>query len=116
MAGTASRYRVQLWLWSSRDMPQCHHHACETPPSINWSRHGLSNCPLSSSCHSIGRQEAMDDSKPSHHDSSLLNSRRPVQPDIKKHASSSPTSLTFGKTAIVILLVAVVAYMYQVCE
>ena len=51
----------------------------------------------------------MDDSTPSQRDSS---SRKHVQPDVKKHASSSST---FGKTAIVILVIAVVVYMYQVC-
>ena len=84
-------------------MPRCHHHAWESPPSM---------CPVSSSCHSIG-QEAMNDSTPSQSDSNPLDSRSPVKPDIKKHASSSPT---FGKTAIVILVIAVVAYMYQVCR
>ena len=55
----------------------------------------------------------MNDSTPSQSDSNPLDSRSPVKPDIKKHASSSPT---FGKTAIVILVIAVVAYMYQVCN
>ena len=54
----------------------------------------------------------MDNPTPSQRDTSPLDSRRPIQPDIKKHASSSPT---FGKTAIVVLVIAVVAYMYQVC-
>ena len=76
-------------------------------------RLGTPGLPLSSSCHSIGRHEAMDDSTPSQSDSKPLDSRRPVKPEIKKHASSSPT---FGKTAIVILVIAVVAYMYQVCN
>jgi hypothetical protein len=61
---------------------------------------------------STGQQGEMDDSTPSRRDSSPLESRRPIQLDIRKHASPSPT---FGKTAIVILVVAVVAYMYQVC-
>ena len=76
-------------------------------------RLGTPGLPLSSSSHSIGRQEAMDDSTPSQSDSKPLDSQRPVKPEIKKHASSSPT---FGKTAIVILVIAVVAYMYQVCN
>ena len=55
----------------------------------------------------------MDDSTPSQRDGTPLESRKPIQPDIRKHASPSPT---FGKTAIVILVIAVVAYMYQVCN
>ena len=56
----------------------------------------------------LQRQETMDNYTPT----SPLDSRWPLQPDIKKHASSSQT---FGKTAIVVLVIAVVAYMYLVC-
>ena len=54
----------------------------------------------------------MDDSTPSQRDSTPLGSRRPIQPDVKKHVSPSPT---FSRTAIVILVIAVVVYMFQVC-
>ena len=56
----------------------------------------------------------MDDSTPSKRDGSPLDFRRPIQPDIRKHGFPSPA---FGKTAIqvVILVIVVVAYMYQVC-
>ncbi|KAF8798349.1 glycoside hydrolase family 47 protein [Phlegmacium glaucopus] len=52
----------------------------------------------------------MDKSTPSQRDSPS-DSRRHLQPDVGKHASSSPT---FGKMAIVIMVIAIVVYMYQV--
>ena len=52
----------------------------------------------------------MDDSKPSKRDSTL-DSQRSIQPDIRQHAFPLPT---FSKTAIVIWVLAFVAYMYQV--
>ena len=54
----------------------------------------------------------MDESTRSKRDSTPLNSRKSIQSDIKKHATSSPTS---GKIAIVILVIVVMGYMYQVC-
>jgi hypothetical protein len=50
----------------------------------------------------------MDDPTPSQRDSR----RKPSQSDVRKHVSPLQT---FGKTAIVILIIAVVVYMYQVC-
>ena len=52
------------------------------------------------------------DSKPSQPNRRPSKSQRPLQPDVSKHTSPSPM---LGKMAIMILVIAMVVYMYQVC-